>query len=399
MKLISFLGTTPYRSATYVHAGQEYASRFFPVIAARIYQPDEVLLVMTQGAYATHFESITDELQPIAPVKPVLIPDGKKQDELWEIFDILTDTLNVGDEAIFDITLGFRSIPIMAVIAAAFWRVAKGVNVKHLIYGALESVDEQGRSSIFDLTPMLNLMEWTVATDAFLKTGNATQLSQLLKDAHSVPHRHAGGKKGTNLPRHLQNAADAIDAVSQSMRLVRPHTLSSEAGRLDRNLSLVRQEVGQWAKPFASLLDRTQTAYQSFALEQPHANLSEYLRMQLDLVAWYLDKQLIVQAYTLAREWLVSLLIMRLGWDLIDDREYAETLLNTGFEAYIKKRSLPPPLQKVPQVQDLLTTWDWLRDLRNDIAHCGMRRQPRPNGALLNSAGELLPKLTHLFQE
>lgn len=398
MKLISFIGTTDYQPATYVHNGQDYTSRFFPVVAAQIFQPDEVLLVVTKDAYQRHFETITDELHTIAPVTPVRIPDGKQQEELWVIFDTITDRLDIGDEVVFDVTLSFRSIPILAVIAAAFWRVAKDVNVSNLIYGAFEARDENGHSPVFDLTPMLDLMRWTVATDAFLKTGNGVQLSALLKDAHSLQHRQAGGRAKRDLPRHLSNAASSLESVSQSMRLVRPQELCSEARLLERNLVLVRDEVSQWARPFASLLDRTQEAYRHFALESPHDNLPAYLDMQLKLIAWYLDKQQVVQAYTLAREWLVSHLAVHLRWHIIDDREYIEALLNNGVEALAKKRRLPPPLQGVAKVEEVLKTWDWLRDIRNDIAHCGMRRQPRPLTTLINNAGELVQRLAILQQ-
>ncbi len=393
MKLISFVGTTNYRPATYVHEGQEYSSRFFPVVAARIYQPDEVLLVTTAEAYDKHFESIADELAPISFVTSVRIPDGKQEKELWQIFDMLTDTLKHGDQVIFDITLSFRSIPIQAVIAASFWRVAKDVTVHRLIYGALEATDEQGRSAIFDLTPMLNLMAWTAATDSFLRTGNAIQLRELLREAHSVPYRVPKSARSNEVPKHLQNVGDGIANVSRTMRLIRPYALADEAGKLDRLLTLARQEVAQWAKPFATLLDRTREEYRRFALNSPHDDMPNYLRMQLDLVKWYLDKQQVVQSVLLAREWIVSLVIYRLGWHNIEDREYAERLLNEGVSALADGLPMPPPIRRLEKIKELVQTWDRLRDLRNDLAHCGMRARPRSINAILNSVQEIPAQL------
>ena len=399
MKLISFVGTTDYKAATYCFEGNEFTSRYFPVVAARAFQPDELLLVATREAYDMHFESIADEVSEMTSVVPVRIPSGTQESELWSIFDILTGEIHAQDEVIFDVTLSFRSIPILAVIAAAYWRVSKGVTLQRLIYGAFEAKDELGRSPIFDLTPMLALMEWTVATDKFLKTGNARELGVLLKDAHSLPYRNANKDSGEDLPRHLQNAAASIDKVSQAMRLIRPHEVMSESRRLDRNLSLIRQEADVWAKPFKSLLDQTQQEYRRFAVEDPMRNLTESLESQLKLVKWYVEKDQVVQAISLAREWVVSLTIFRLGWMLIEDRDYVENLLNIGARAQEKKQALPPPIRKLSGVDSIVNTWDWLRDLRNDVAHCGMRKQPRSTSSILSDAQGLVGKLQPLLDK
>ena len=397
MKLISFVGTTDYKDATYIYQDREYTSRFFPVIAARAFQPNELLLVVTEDAYLKHFEAIADEVQSQVILTPVRIPAGKTEPELWSIFDILTDSIGVGDEVVFDITLSFRSIPILAVIAAAFWRIAKQVTIRNLIYGAFEAKDEQGRSPIFDLTPMLSLMDWTAATDKFLKTGNAAELGGLLREAQALPYRNADASARQNLPRHLQDAASALDSVSKAMRLVRPHELMSEARRLDRKLSLVRQEVETWAKPFGGLLDQTQQEYRKFIVDKPREQLEQNLDVQLALIDWYVRKDHIVQAITLSREWIVSLVALRLNLMLIEDRDYAESLLNVGAEALRKKASLPPPFRKLSGAAELVQEWAWLRDLRNDVAHCGMRTQPRPINSILSDAQQIVGRLRPLL--
>jgi hypothetical protein len=398
MKLISFVGTSDYKDATYFFQGQEYTSRYFPVVAVHAFQPDELLLVVTEEAYLKHFEAIADEVHLQTVLTPVRIPAGKTEPELWDIFDILTDSIDVGDEVIFDITLSFRSIPILAVIAAAFWRTAKQVTLRNLIYGAFEAKDEQGRSPIFDLTPMLSLMDWTVATDKFLKTGNAAELGGLLKEAQSLPYRNADASARQNLPRHLQDAAGALDSVSKSMRLMRPHDLMSEARKLNRSLSLIRQEVDTWAKPFAGLLDQTQQEYRKFIVDSPREQLNKNLGVQMALIEWYVQKDQIVQAITLAREWLVSLVILRLNLMLIEDRDYVELLLNVGANSLQKEKNpLPPPLRKLEGADHLVREWNWLRDLRNDVAHCGMRKQPRSLNSILSDAQSIVERLRPLL--
>jgi len=54
------------------------------------------------------------------------IPDGKDEDELWKIFSIIVDEVQPGDEILFDITHGFRSLPFIAFLTVAYLKEVKG---------------------------------------------------------------------------------------------------------------------------------------------------------------------------------------------------------------------------------------------------------------------------------
>lgn len=393
MKLVSFLGTTDYQEVVYAHGDAECSTRFFPVAAHSFFQPDSVHLVVTEAAEQKHYAAIAAELGSGVPVTPIRIPEGRSETEIWQIFAALTEALQTGDEVILDITYGFRSLPMLSIIAAAFLRVAKGVAFKHLIYGAFDVKDERGRRPVFDLSSFLTLMEWTSATDQFLKTGNAGDLVTQLRAAHSLPYRTPRSGDKERLPRQLQTVGAAIGAVSTAMRLVRPHEVMTAAVGLDEQLTAVRPEVEEWAKPFSLLLDRTRTAYAAFALTEPMVEISISLNKQLALIHWYLERDQIVQAVTLAREWVVSLTCFRLKWHLIDDRHLAESMLNLGVHALRDGKPLPPPIKNVTDITALIKAWSRIQDLRNDVAHCGMRTTPRPTSKIIAGITELVEEL------
>lgn len=398
MKLISFLGTSDYKEASYqfTERPEPLRSKFFPAAAARALQPETLLLMVTPAAYEKHYEAICDELAGVTAIEPVEIPDGRSEQEIWAIFEALTGRLVSGDEVTFDITYGFRSLPVLAIIAAAYLRVARDVVINQLLYGAYEARNEEGIAPVFDLSPFLSLMQWTLATDKFLKTGNARELVSQLRDAHSLPYRL--GLPAKDKPQHLSGAASVLEEVSQGMRLLRPHTVLEAAARQDQQLSEAQSEVGRWAPPFALLLDQIRKAYQPFAVTDPAAEPKESLRAQLALIRWYVDKDQVVQAVTLAREWVVSLLILRLGWQLIDDRSFAENILNGSAQAMRQKSLLPPPVREMPGIDEMVQAWSWLGDLRNDIAHCGMRPAPRSNQTILKNVNQLLSRLEPLWE-
>ena len=54
------------------------------------------------------------------------------------------------------------------------------VQIEGLIYGAFDAKTNENKTPIFDLLPIVSLLEWTTATDQFIKTGNGQALASLL---------------------------------------------------------------------------------------------------------------------------------------------------------------------------------------------------------------------------
>jgi len=94
-------------------------------------------------------------------LRPISIPDGKDEAEIWGIFETLTQNVNEGDSIVFDITHAFRSIPFLAMIAVSYLRAAKGIELNAIVYGAYDArIDD--KSPVFNLTPFVTLLDWTV---------------------------------------------------------------------------------------------------------------------------------------------------------------------------------------------------------------------------------------------
>jgi hypothetical protein len=265
--------------------------------------------------------------------------------------------------------------------------------VRGVYYGAYDARDQQtNESPIFDLTPFVTLLDWTVATDQFLATGDTQPLADRVKEAHRLPWQaRAVGDKST-LPRNLQGVAQILETLGQALRLVRPEEAIRIAAGLLPQIEAVRGEAESWAKPFSLLLDRTAEDYRPLALEadpRDLAHAAESLRIQRSLVRWYIERRQYVQAIVLAREWVISYAIYLLGWDMINDRDLAERLLSTESILRRQQRGLPlePTMRK--SLEGAVALWDRLPDLRNDIAHVGMRREPRPVTSIIAAAQNL----------
>src|SRR5690606_37109361 len=180
--LITFLGAGRYKPARYRIGGCTHAAElFYSAALAKHLKPDLVVSLQTEEDSRTHRTALAEAFRDFHH-EVVQIPDGKSESELWSIFSALTS--KVPREALLhlDITHGFRSLPVIGLIALNYLRVTRHVTIGGVYYGAWEagksSADGSSEPEVptFDLTPFLELLDWTSAAEEFLRTGSATGL-------------------------------------------------------------------------------------------------------------------------------------------------------------------------------------------------------------------------------
>ena len=122
------------------------------------------------------------------------------------------------------------------------------------------------------------------------------------------------------------------------------------------------------------------------------------------MIRWYLDNVQVVQAATLAREWLVSAAAYRLNVSsLVSRRERArvEDALNNASRLRAGKGvTRPSPhdaaLSAFAVCDDLVRVWNKISQVRNDIAHVGMNEHPSQAAMLHRRLAEIYPLLANL---
>ncbi len=408
MKAITFLGIARYSPTTYVYGDLSHHTDLFPDALCRFVKPSELLVFVTGKARDMHFDALCNKLAGKIEPRGVSIPEGRNEDELWQIFDALTEEVNEGDEVVFDITNAFRSIPFLVFLAAAYLKAAKHIGLRAVLYGAYEARDEANHSPVFDLTSFVQLLDWLTATDRFVQMGDGRALAELLRAGIPPGPQMRDDLEARAMGNHLRVAADAMDKVSLALWVTRPLEAMQAAARLDRTLDQARPSIARLAQPFGVMADQVRAAYVPFALTEPveAVDIKANLRIQLAMVRWYLDKGQVVQAATLAREWLVSLLVWRLrAGDLLDQKNArwpVEQALNNLVEESKPSSQAATPSRFDEAVrllrvsEELGSVWSKLRDLRNDLAHVGMNAQARPAAKLCRDAEELYPILEQL---
>ncbi|MUH00029.1 TIGR02221 family CRISPR-associated protein [Scytonema sp. UIC 10036] len=338
-------------------------------------------------------------------VESVQINSGQGEEDFWQLFDAVVNSVESESEIIFDITHAFRSIPFLAFLATAFLQKAKAVTVKSIYYAAFER--NQLQTPIVDLTPALELLDWLTATNRFVETGDGQLVANLLKAKIPSNEELSHNLEARKLKANLKLAAETIEAISIALAITRPLETMTLATKLEENLAKATPSFAQKAQPFNLLTEKIVKEYGQFALLKPseQSQIPQNMHRQLKMIEWYLERQQIVQSVTLAREWIVSVLAFKFNEDILNHsqgRKYVEIALNNASEKLKKNpREITPGrcdemFESLPEANELAKLWSAITEIRNDIAHVGMKTQAQTANNLKQKVESLYPRLLQL---
>ena len=412
MKLLTFLGVSKYEETVYIWRDKEHLSRFAPVASCHFLQPDQLIVFLTEEAEQQVFEELKANLPKHLDIRPVPVPLGKDDHELWQIFDQVTGAVSAGEDVAFDITHGLRSFPLLGLLVAAFLRSGLEVNVRAVLYGAFDVRDQNTiphRTPMFDLTTQLTLLEWAVAADRFNRTGDARYLASLVKNQQKDLAIKAG-KNPELLDQigRLSNLAGALTSISQSLQLIRPYQAMEQIAGLGERIEKAHPglEMAAAARPFSLLLESIVNTYEPLAQADPLnvGNLHQTLLVERNMIHWYVERERWIQAVSLAREWLVSWVMIQLGMvniTKLSARHRIENVVGGEANDFLNAKQTgqtftPVFLASLQNVENILSLWLELTDVRNDIDHAGMRENPRKPEDLIQQIELCIDKINHL---
>lgn len=415
---LSFLGTGTYSPSRYYFdpARPSAPTPFLQEAILRsflldFWQPeDRIYTFTTQGAFDKNYRALEDVLKQlqgegkIGHYEAVSIADGNTVEEIWSVFKTIYDTLKDlpdGSKVYLDITYGFRPLPMLGMVLLNYVQTLHNIAVEQIFYGNFEvgklQKDEAGlpQSPIIDLRPFLELQEWTTASRAFFKGGNTALLKDLI------------ARTDTAIADRLNDFAQAI-LTCRGQLLNRD--LDIDALKQDI-LTLKSQAIGAQLRP---LLEKVEQQLMPFH--------SQNTLNGIRAVEWCIANGLIQQGYTFLQETLKSYLLEhtfagspRKEAILIDHkwREVASYALNGSAQWEIEQKMMDSGIAanyryKVYQLHKTVldTGLDaYYRDLtgrgkglRNDINHCGFRKNYASPEALAFELSYLLSQIKICLQ-
>lgn len=324
-------------------------------------------------------ESVIEGMNLPFEVSGIDIPMGKNEEEIWQIFDIVYSVLQEGDEVYFDLTHGFRYLPMLVLVLANYAKFLKQVKICSITYGNFETRSKDGIAPIIDITAFSTLQDWTAASADYLQHGDSTligicgtqQLTPILKETC--------GKD--EAAQNMKKLIASLNTFTDDMRFCRGMALIG--GKPAADVSCCIDKVGdQYLKPFRPLLAKVRDT-----VARMSANHVANMIIASAQCYRYGNLQ---AAITLLEEGIISFFCERHDLQIDDKskRDIVDHAFNKKQLGLMGKLDKYEPLSEdqerlvaVVEQDSLLTdnnvkTFSNLQNFRNDVNHAGMRKQP-----------------------
>jgi CRISPR-associated protein Csx16 len=397
-RLLSFLGTGDYREVAYrwpALGDRQVSTRYVAAALAQLAGADEVTILATAGAEATHGDALRRTFQDRQLPAPSFVPlaDGKDPEELWSNFRVVKDeVVRAGaDRVIVDITHGFRSQPFFAGAVLGFVRALGESPVEmQVVYGAFDARDGDGKAPIWDLTSFAELTDWTHALRHFLRTGDARDAaSEAERIGRSVRRDWAqAGRQGTGPS--VTDFAHALRELSHALVTVRVGELLLERRKGDRPsegparvralseaLERSRADLARHIPPVAEVLDRVADRLRPLTFAGDDLSGADAQAAVASLARLY---------FILGR-YAEAAVVLREGW------------VNRFAEPGATRPGSPTCSEAAREAAERAWAERSRNDqrviahVRNDIEHAGFRTDPLPARTLIDQLDRLIGEL------
>ena len=256
-------------------------------------------------------------------VRPVRnLPDGNNEQEIWNIFSRIFDELEEGDELYFDLTHGFRYLPMLALVLGNYAKFLKHATVRHISYGNFEGRNRTSNEApLIDLLPLTQLQDWTFAAANYLQNGYSKELKRLANMAVRPLLKSSFGKDEN--ANNIRNYANALEVVVNERLMCRgiDITQSSSFAKLHK-LSKQAEEANVVA-PLQPIIKRINDSFADFSITRS-------VRNGIAAAKWCFRNNLYQQAITILHESIVTFICDRntLNWQLPDERDLVNKAFN-----------------------------------------------------------------------
>lgn len=444
---ISILGTSFYRKSVYERetpAFKAKETRFIQLATLELLKAEKwdkenslIVIGLTEGARTTNWNLSTaekpnqrivpnpnkeikeweeyiglkEELQsqfPNIPVAECSIPDGKNEDEIMEIFSRLFSFIKEGDELHFDLTHGFRYLPMLVTVLANYSRfIYPEVTIEHMSYGNFEMKNKNGNCTFIDLLPLHTLQEWTFAAANYLENGYTKKLVELSQNnAETFIKDSNNSKSKDTLKGFFNNLNDFVNDMlhCRGMNIIGSTTIGHLKESSKELLSIQLQEASK------ALLEKVEKSLEDFDCNKNVLNGIAASR-------WCLNNNLYQQSITILEETVISLICEENGLAIDNPNErdlvgmaFSITMYEIPEEKWGIKQSLPDEKKEVyrnllkkllssPRIEQFMGSFIVFFQIRNDFNHAGMRQNPSTSDKLREQIEGRINKIENELKE
>ena len=380
---------------------------------------DRVIILLTNGAKETNWnkciterlnrkmgqneryvglEQVLLEMNLPCPVETIDIPDGKDEEEMWTIFNVVYDTLRPNDELYFDLTHSYRYLPMLVLVLGNYAKFLKKVKVRHISYGNYEARNaETNEAPLMDIFPLTMLQDWTFAAADLIQNGNIGKLQELKEDKALIPMLRERGKK--NIDRrmaegYLEGYIESLKCFLDDMKLcLGPNILS---GITIKHINDCHEQVSKVFEnviaPIPPIINKIQESLQRF--ESTDTMHLESNQNGYEAAKWCFDHQLYQQAATILDENITTDFCQCLGTDerSFEQRRASNALLRWGiYQEQDWAKCSDNIREKVQASVSSSAVQDFIKQMRWDVVWLHNECRNKYNHASMGAEGILTP--------
>lgn len=382
---ISFLGASNYQECDYTKDNISYGRFRFIQEATINYlnvkqewtTTDAIYILLTKESENKNWldngqqDGLCTRLANMSLNTPVVavneLPNGNNEQEIWEIFERLFRLIQKDDELYFDLTHGYRYLPMLMLVLGNYSKFLKQVTIKSITYGNYE-VSEKGNKPglIVDFLPLSQLQDWATAAATLKKHGKHIDLTSSVSN-----------KSNTN--QNINHLNQNLLAFEQEITTCRGKKIvEAKSVKLFRDYYKIVKKDVSLPTPVRNILEEVNKQLEPFKVNS-YDNLRHAIK-------WCIDYKMPQQAYTLTQESIITILCDRLKAfnPFTKERKYRdfissilgvdEKTLNNELEwagDLARHRELTRSIIQLPWIIELRSNYSTLQSKRNQINHGG----------------------------
>lgn len=337
----------------------------------------------------------------IVPVENV--PIGNDEKEIMSIFSTIFGLLQEGDELYFDITHGFRYLPMITLVLGNYSKFLKNVTVRWIGYGNFEGRNQATNiAQVVDLTSMSMLQDWTTAAADFINNGNAASVVSLTQQQLRPILREAKGSDANATA--IKKMSSALNNVVNDFKYCRGFNIIEATNVKELKESLAELQECM-IEPLTPLIGTIGDSVSEF---DDSSSIS--IANGFAAARWCLDNNMSQQAATIMQETVISHICIKhsLDYKTESQRNIASRALNVKayekpMETWVLKYDEYEPFKSIIETEPLLDNDEFLKtyknlaELRNDLNHCGMRNNPMKTTQLKEKLENFHRELYHFI--
>lgn len=302
--IIAYIGLGRYDEATYaveaLGKSESVTSKYSFLAGMELFNAERVFVICNTEQAQRAFDDMVKDLKSDTRYrfedhssieKSNVVKCVVEHDSRYSIIEEIVAEHNESAEWIFDITLAQRNLSFEATSVLAFLAVVHPhIHVYGTVYADMKNPDSKTKEFVYKtINQNPDYTEWTRATDAFIRYGQADQMSKLMEsDDIAVP---------------MRQLKTAVIGVSDGLHTANMKLLEQSASDLVKTIDELNKTLKH--NPLMTLLTRIKEEYREF-IRTDTTYLSEIL-FQRKVMHWYITKHNWALAIQLASEHLKTL--------------------------------------------------------------------------------------------